>query len=189
LDIAKLQISLENEKIETNIVSDHGVHNYQSNFGLVISSKSEVFTTNKVKIYSITFHEPSYHSELFVILAALVSLRHIISSCNITIPRQKDIFLYCDNKSVVQTINSRLEVRRTMNQHRHPDVDIEQQTIREIQMVNDKKCTIIILHVKGHQDTVKKRQLRTEEALNVEADEVTLRQEYFPMSSNTQNSQ
>jgi hypothetical protein len=106
LDITKLRSSLENKNIETNIASDGGVHNYQSIFGLVITSKSDVVATNKGKIYSIKFHESFYCSELFGILAALVSLRHIISSYNMTIPRQKDIFLYCDNKSVVPTINS-----------------------------------------------------------------------------------
>jgi hypothetical protein len=60
-----------------------------------------------------------------------------------------------------------------VNQHRYPDVDIKQQLIPEIQMLNDKNFTIIIQHVKGNQDTDKKRQLITEEALNVEADELT----------------
>jgi hypothetical protein len=76
VDPTKLKQSLENKKIDTNIVSDGGVHHYHSSFELVITAKLELVATNKGKIYSIEFHESSYRSELYGVLAALVSLHY-----------------------------------------------------------------------------------------------------------------
>jgi hypothetical protein len=168
IDITNLKQSLENKKIPTNVVSDGGIHHYQSNFGVVIAAKSDVVATNKGKIYSIEFHESSYRSELYGLLAAVVSLRHIIKSNKITFPRQKEIFFYCDNKSVVNTINNRLELRRTVNQYRYLDVDIELKLLHEHHKLNETNCI-----VKGHQDSEKKGKLTIEESLNVETDELT----------------
>jgi ribonuclease HI len=61
--------------------------------------------------------------------------------------------MYCDNKAVINTTNSRLDLRRTVNQHEHPDVDLEQQIVHEIQSLRKRHCIIKIDHVKGHQDT------------------------------------
>jgi hypothetical protein len=173
LDTLKMKQSLKNKKIDTYIVSDGGVHNYQSNFGLVIASQSQVVATNKGKIYSIEFHKSSYRSELYGVLAAAVSMPHIIDTHKITIRRQKELFFYCHSKSVVKTINSGLEIWRTVNQHRYPDVDIEQQLIYELKILEDKNCIITIQHVKGPQDNNTKRKLKTEESLNIEADKLT----------------
>jgi ribonuclease HI len=176
LDIRKLKQSLENKNIPTKVVSNGGgglVHHYQSKFGLVIAAKYNVVARNKSKIYSIEFHESSYRSELYGLLAAVVSLRHIIKSYKITFPRQKEIFFYSDNKSVVNTINNRLELRRTVNQHRYPDVDIKLQLMHELHKLNETNCIINIQHVKGHQDSEKKRKLTIEESLNAEVDELT----------------
>jgi hypothetical protein len=120
----------------------HKGYNYQSNFGLVIASKSEVIATNKGKIYSIEFHESLYQSEIYGMLAAAVSLHHIIVAYKIKLPSQKNIYFYCYNKSVGKTINNRLEVRSTGNQHQSPYVHIEQQLIYELRKLNDKNCII-----------------------------------------------
>jgi hypothetical protein len=42
-----LQHTLSDQKTEINIVSDGGVHNYQSNYGLIIAAKSPTIATNK----------------------------------------------------------------------------------------------------------------------------------------------
>jgi hypothetical protein len=107
-----------------NIVSDGGVHTYQSNYGLVIAQKLYSLATNMGKIYSMPFHKSSYRSEMFGMLAAVVSVRHILETFNITMPPKKKLCFHCDNKSVVKTIKTRLELRRTVNEHRYPDVDI-----------------------------------------------------------------
>jgi hypothetical protein len=41
--------------LPTTAVSDGGVHNYESNFGLVIADQHKVITTNMGKLYSIDF--------------------------------------------------------------------------------------------------------------------------------------
>jgi ribonuclease HI len=160
-------------KGEVNIVSDGGVHDYNSNYGVVIASKSNIVATNKGKIYSVPFHESSYRSEMFGMLAATVSLHNIIEHNKLTMAPNKQLYFYCDNKSVVKLTNSRLETRRTVNQHRYPDVDIEQQLIYELRQLQEKGCMVIIRHVKGHQDTADNRNMTIEETLNVEADELT----------------
>jgi hypothetical protein len=45
--------------------------------------------------------EPSHHSEMYGVLSALVTIKHLISELNITIPPGKQFQLYCDNRSVV----------------------------------------------------------------------------------------
>jgi ribonuclease HI len=172
-DMPTLQQALLDPKGKVNIVSDGGVHDYNSNYGVVIAFKSSIVATNKGKIYSVPFHESSYRSEMFGMLAATVSLRYIIEHHKMTMAPNKQLYFYCDNKSVVKLINLRLETRRTVNQHRYPDVDIEQQLIYELHQLQEKGCMIIIQHVKGHQDTADNRSMTIEEALNVEADELT----------------
>jgi hypothetical protein len=173
LDIIKLKASLENKKGDTNVVSDGGIYNYQSNFGLVIATKSKVLVMNKGKIYSNEFHESSYRSELYGVLAAVVSVRHIFKIHQINIPRQKQVYFYCDNKSVVKTINNCLELCCTVNQHRYPDVDIEQQLMYELQQLDETNFIITFQHVRGHQGTEKKSKLTTAESLNIESDLLT----------------
>jgi hypothetical protein len=73
-----LQKALEEKETAINIVSDGGVNDYKSNFRMVIAVKSNIVATNKGKIYSVAFHESSYRSELFGVLAATVSLRRVI---------------------------------------------------------------------------------------------------------------
>lgn len=173
LDMTSFYNDLHNDNITINIVSDGGVHQYHSNFGLVIASKSRIVAQNLGQIYSVEFHESSYRSELYGMLAAVVSFNHILEEYKITIPREKRINFFCDNKSVIKLINARRDCRRTINQHRYPDVDIEQQLMYELNALSKKATYIEILHVKGHQDKDTQRHLTTEEALNVEADELT----------------
>jgi hypothetical protein len=107
-------------------------------------------------------------------LAGLVMLTHIIDQNRFILPQGKKFDLYCDNKAVINTINSRLELRRTVNQHRHPDVDLEQQIVHEIESLQRRSCNIKIEHVKGHQDTAThQRELTYEEILNIAADKLT----------------
>jgi hypothetical protein len=89
------------------------------------------------------------------------------------VANNKKLNFYCDNKLVIKLINSRQELRRTVNQHRFPDVDIEIQLLHELKQLNDMNCITTFEHVKGHQDTEKKTKLTTIEALNVEADKLT----------------
>jgi hypothetical protein len=76
-------------------------------------------------------------------------------------------------KSVVNLVNARRDCRRTINQRHYPDVDVEQQLMHELSLLCEKVAHIEINHVKGHQDKDNQRNITTEEALNIEADELT----------------
>jgi hypothetical protein len=172
-DLQQLQTAIEDKESELNIVSDGGVHDYNSNFGMVIALKSMTLATNKGKIYSITFHESSYRSEMFRLLASIVSLHYIIKTYHMTVSTNKILNFYCDKKSVIKLVNARQELQRKVNQFRYPDVDIEVQLLHEIQHLHNMNFITRFEHVKGHQDTKKRTALTTIEALNVEADELT----------------
>jgi ribonuclease HI len=129
------------------------VHNYQGNFGVVIAYKGTPLSVNYGKLYSIEFYKSSYRSELYGILAGLTTLNYLITALQLQLPARKNLFLYCDNKLVVNKISSRQVLRQTVNQHHHPDVDIEMQVIHEISALESKECYVTIQHVKGHQDT------------------------------------
>jgi ribonuclease HI len=152
LNMTTLLHDLDNKLIPINIVSDGGVHDYHSNYGVVIASKSRIIAQNMGQIYSVEFHESSYRSGLFGILAAIVSFRHILEVHKITIPGERKLHLYCDNKSVIKLVNARRESRRTVHQHRYPDADIEQQLMQELEALSKEVGTIEINHVRGHQD-------------------------------------
>jgi hypothetical protein len=98
LDMTKFYKDLDNKDITINIVSDGGVHDYHSNFGFVIATKSTIVTQNMGQIYSVEFHESSYRSELYGMLAAIVSFNHLLEIYKITIPREKRVYFLCDNK-------------------------------------------------------------------------------------------
>jgi hypothetical protein len=168
-----LESTFKDKESEINIVSDGGVHDYNSNLGMVIAVKSKIMAANKGKIYSVAFHESSYWLELIGLLAATASIRQLIKQHKLTVANNKKLNFYCDNKSVIKLINSRQELRRTVNQHQFPDVDIEIQLLHKLKQLNAMNCITTFEHVKGHQDTEKKTKLTTIEALNVEADELT----------------
>jgi hypothetical protein len=115
------------------------------------------------------------------VLSGLVTFHCLLQSLELLLPFPLKITLLCDNKSVVNKITSCTELRRTVNQHRHPDVDIEMQVLHEISQLEAKSCIIFVQHVRGHQDTKnQKKFLSMEEQLNVTADELTHRARTLP---------
>jgi hypothetical protein len=70
-------------------------------------------------------------------------------------------------------VNSRMELKITVSEHRYPDADIELQLIHELKALQETKCNIEIFHVISHQDSTTRQNLTDEEALNVEADKLT----------------
>jgi ribonuclease HI len=106
-------------------------------------------------------------------LAAVTTLRYITESYSIQISERKKMHFYCDNKSVVKTVNSRMEFQRTVDKHRYPDANIELQLIYKLNALQKTKRIIEISHVKGHQGSTTRQNLTNEEKLNVEADDLT----------------
>jgi hypothetical protein len=82
------------------IVSDGGAHHYEGNFGLAIADNSKVLVTNMGKLYSIDFYESSHRSEIYGVLASLVTIKYLIIEQQIKIPHGKQIHMFCDNASV-----------------------------------------------------------------------------------------
>jgi ribonuclease HI len=142
-DELELRRSLNDRESTLNIILD--VFIKKSNYGYSL-------VTNVGKIFSIPFHESSYRAELFGMLAAVTTLRHIIELYEISIQERKKFLFYCNNKSVVKTINSTLDMQRTVNEHCYPDADIELQLMHELNVLRETKCHIEVSHIKGHQD-------------------------------------
>jgi ribonuclease HI len=181
LDNTHFQSVIQDPFSKITIVSDGGVYNYQGNFGVIMACKGHPLMINYGKLYSIEFYESSFRSELYGVLAGLVTFNYICKELQVVVPEGKEVNLFCDNKSVVNKISSRQELRRTVNQHRHPDVDIEMQVLHEVSLLEKEHLNFTIQHVQGHQDTTKlKRSLTMEEHLNVEADKLTHKARELP---------
>jgi GTP1/Obg family GTP-binding protein len=94
----------------------------------------------------------------------------------ITIPPGKAFQLYCENQTVVNKVkHHRRELRRTVNQHGYPEVDIELQLIQELHhLKKEKGCLITLGFVQSHQDKEEQiYDMSLKEHLNVLADELT----------------
>jgi hypothetical protein len=60
------------------------------------------------------------------------------------------INIYCDNKSLINRINNRCNVRMTVNQHRDAEVDLELQVLNEIEPLEKQNTMVRMNYVKGH---------------------------------------
>jgi hypothetical protein len=114
------------------VVSDGGVYQYEGNYGLVIADHYTILVSNMGKIYSIDFYESSHRSEMYGVMASLVTIKHLLISLSISLPQGKEFHMYYDNISVVNKINFRRKLRCTVNQHRYPDVEIELQLLYKL---------------------------------------------------------
>jgi ribonuclease HI len=125
-NIDEIERSLLVERPKVCIITDGGAHEYSGTFGVVIMQQDEIIATNNGKLYSPEFYETSYRSELYAILAGLVSLRRIIGELSNIV--KMEIEIYSDNKTVIKRISSRQQIKVTVNQHRAAEADIELQT-------------------------------------------------------------
>jgi ribonuclease HI len=84
---------------------------------------------------------------------------------------QRNITLLSDNKRVIQRIQHRRRNKRTVNQHRDSDVDLELQLLHEIEKWEPNHAKVSISHVRSHQELKKiKSALTHVETLNVITD-------------------
>jgi hypothetical protein len=78
-------------------------------------------------------------------------------------------------------VNSRLQNKRTINQHRDSDVDLELQVIQEIKKWQEKHNKIKVSFVRSHQDLRKtKQELSHVEKLNLLADKLKKEARKYP---------
>jgi hypothetical protein len=170
-DVQKTKDLLTSTTSPIIIVSDGGVHNYEGTFGVVISDGIYPIVHNNGKLYSVDFFESSFRSELYAMLAGLLTLEALCNEFGAICNTQRHIRLFSDNKRVVQRISNRRRNKRTINQHRDSDVDLELQLLHEILKWEEKQMIITISFVRSHQELIKiKKELTHIETLNIIAD-------------------
>ena len=155
-----------NEKGQFYIVSDGGVSDLKGSSGIVISDGMSILASNKGKIYSVDYLESPFRSEMYGLLSGLVTFQAMMAT---SINNNEVILhIYSDNKPVIKRIHERRWRRRTVNQYRVSDVDIELQVLEEIRILEQQKFKMILKYVKGHQELNRsKKSMNHEEKLNV----------------------
>ena len=181
------------DKDQFYIVSDGGISDFKGIFGIVISDGINILASNKGKIYSVDYLESAFRSEMYGLLSSLVTFQAMMA--NTVNNKEVILHIYSDNKPVIKRINERRWRRRTVNQYRASDVDIELQVLEEIKILEQKHFKVILKYVKGHQDLHKsKKTLTHKEKLNVMADILTKeaqylqdKKDYIPLPTNNVN--
>jgi hypothetical protein len=170
----KLKTLLSNEEVTIYIASDGGVYNYEGTFGVILSDGASPFAQNHGKFYSVDFCESSYRSELFAMLSGILSFKSLFDISEYSNRIQITLKLASDSRTLVNKINNRLKNRRTTNQHRDSDVDLELQLVYELEQLRSINIQISILFVRSHQELKKaKSELSHPELMNILADELT----------------
>jgi hypothetical protein len=73
------------------------------------------------------------------------------------------IRLMCDNKSVVK--NKMKNNKLTLKQHYSPNIDVLRSVMVKLMALKLKRCNVLIVHIKGHQDK-RKTSVSTDEIMN-----------------------
>lgn len=155
------------------ITSDGGVYNYEDTYRVIISDGESPIASNKGKLYSIDFQASPFRSEMFSMLVGIRSLLHITKEYNRDNTLSGRIHIYSDNRRLIKKMIRRRQMKRTVNQHRDSDVDLELQLLNDVNILEEYNCSVSIDHVKSHQESLKtKNELSHEEAMNILADKL-----------------
>jgi hypothetical protein len=131
-NVRSLKELIVNSTTPIIIVSDGGVHNYDGTFGQVISDRVRQLVHNKGKLYTVDFFESSFRSVIYAMSAGLHTLEAICQEIGEISGNRRCIKLFSDNNRVIQRMHNRRRNKRTVNQHRDSDVDLEIQLLHEI---------------------------------------------------------
>jgi ribonuclease HI len=173
-DAIKFRQLFSQEDLTIYVASDGGVHNYEGTFGVIMSDGSSPFAKNHEKFYSVDFCESLCRSELFAMLAGILSFKSLCYLAEVRSTTKFKFKIFSDSRILVNKINNRLSNRRTTNQHRDSDVDLELQIISELTLLMSKNYQISIGFVCSHQELKKlKSDLSHIELLNIMADKLT----------------
>ena len=93
------------EELNFDIITDGGVSDLNGIFGLVITDGNHPMIKNKGKIYSVDYLESPYRSEMYGVLAGLVTFQSIFHQ--VLNNQVVNINIYCDNKAVIKRIKDR----------------------------------------------------------------------------------
>jgi hypothetical protein len=121
------------------------------------------------KLYSIDFYRTSHCSKRYAILAGLVTIQTILQWYHIPVAGSMQIQIHRDNQIVVRKIQPRLGRRRTVNQFKIADVDVELQVMHTISELRRAGLRISIQQIQSRH-TSKSKQFNHEERMHIKAD-------------------
>jgi hypothetical protein len=161
------------------IITDGGTYKYNGTYVVVIAHEETMFGTNYGKLYSPEFYKSSYRSEIYALLVGIISFHQMIGRNNQE-EIERIINTYCDNKSPINRINKRPNIRMTVNQHRDAQVDLELQVLHEIELFDKFNTTVRISYVKGHKQTTKNQLVSLMEDMHNHADNLCKKARMLP---------
>jgi hypothetical protein len=158
---------------EIIICSDGGLQGNSASCGVALSINDKIIANTTVNLplpfeYS-TFS--SYRSEAYGLLSALVMYEQLqeYTTKKFGILTQTTIIIYCDNKSLINKVNSVPFRKLNTKFHYRNDSDIIREIIQLLKKLGQLYGFIRIRHIKGHQDRTSSS-LNKEALLNIEAD-------------------
>jgi ribonuclease HI len=145
---------IQTEDSIINITTHGGVHDYNGMFGVVIHQDGNIIATNHCKLYVPELYESSYRSEIYAMLAGLVTLRSVIDILGED-TRMNKVTIQTDNKSLLKRPKkTRREFKMTANDYRNADIDIVLQLLEEFKSLEEKTSQVTMTYIKGHQKTL-----------------------------------
>jgi ribonuclease HI len=153
------------------ICSDGGAKDGIGSFGIInrIQGINVIEFHNRIpKSYE---NANSYRSEAMGILVTvkLLELVHIYSQ---SMPHPHRIHIICDNEAVVNSINKLRNKKPTLRQHYYSNMDVSRAIFIHLRYLKKRwHCSVLVHHVRGHQNEHKKI-LLPDEQLNTEADKL-----------------
>jgi hypothetical protein len=107
-------------------------------------------------------------------LAGILSFKSLCELADVRSTTKITLKLVSDSRTWVNKINQRLNNRRTTNQHRDSDVNLELQLVHEFEKLISDNHQLTITFVRSHQELKKRKSdLSHIELLNVQADDLT----------------
>jgi ribonuclease HI len=153
------------------ICSDGGSKDNKGSFGVIFACNKNICMTLSSRVPEIYDTSNSHRSECYGLLASLqmiILIQQYLADNNIPL-EPKEIQLYCDNKSAVDTINKTKNRTIPLKLQWSPNFDLIKGILECLQIAKRDNCKISIHHVKGHSDR-RNKELDDISALNVQAD-------------------
>jgi mRNA-degrading endonuclease YafQ of YafQ-DinJ toxin-antitoxin module len=138
-----------------------------------------MLATNYGKLYSPELYKSLYWSEIYALLAVIISFHQTIGRNNQE-EIEHTINIYCDNKSLINRINKRHNIRMTVNQHRDAEVDLELQVLYEIKQLEKLNNMVRVKYVKGHKQTTKDQHVSLMEHMHNHANDLCKQARLLP---------
>jgi hypothetical protein len=157
-------------KTEMIFCCDGGVRDDKAGFGVVGSIAGKIVLQYRKRLPNIYNDYNSHRSEAWGLLSVFYFIELIVKYRKIQqLNTEMSILIICDNKSVVETINTLQNYSPSIKSYNSADFDIIDTIRKKWKTITNKNVEIKIKHIKGHQDRIKKT-LSINDSLNVAAD-------------------